>query len=662
MSDSEILWRPGADRVRGLALTRFRETVSARYGVAGDYDSLWRWSIDRPEEFWRLVFDFCDVKLGRPGRTGVEHPSEMRGAQFFADAELNFARNLLARDGDEIALYFRCEDFVQESWSWRRLKNEVSILSQALTASGVRKGDRVAAVTPNRPEAVAAFLATAALGAIWTSCSPDFGVEGLAQRFGQSQPKILFASDGFRTIGKERLCTDKLAELARRLPGLERTIILKTLESGADISEIPNALWWDDFRAGFVPRHIDFVSAPFNHPLAIVYSSGTTGAPKCIVHGAGGTLLQHKKEHQLHCDMRPGDVVFYQTTCAWMMWNWLVSALGSGASLVLYDGSPHFPHKAALFDLIDEFGITHFGVSAKYLDACRKYDLEPQRTHKLEKLRCILSTGSPLAPDSFDYVYDRIKRDVHLASISGGSDIISCFVLGDPSAPVRRGEIQARGLGMAVDVFDEGGAPLRGAAGELVCTRPFPSMPVAFWGEDGAQKYRAAYFEKHSGVWTHGDLAEIRPSGGVVIYGRSDAMLNPSGVRIGTAEIYAQVERIPEVTESLAVGLKRGGDEQIVLFVSLRDGATLDPALVKRLKDEIRRNLTVNHVPSMILAAPELPRTKSGKLVELAVRDILHGKPVKNTSSLANADALEFFKETARALARSSSDAPPDRG
>ncbi|MEQ1930960.1 MAG: acetoacetate--CoA ligase [Parvularculaceae bacterium] len=644
MTDNKIVWRPDPPRARASAIARFRDRAAERHGIAADADALQRWSVAEPEHFWRLALDFCGVELDRAPTIAIAHADEMRGGQFFPDAELNFARNLLGRDDDDIALHFRCEDFERADWSWRRLKEEVSVLAQALAAAGVAKGDRVGAVLPNRPEAIAAFLATASLGAIWTSCSPDFGLDGLAQRLGQTEPKILIASDGFRTIGKERVCTDKLADLAARLPGLAATVVVRTLKAEADISAVPGAVWWEDFRRPFSPRPIEFVSTPFNHPLTIVYSSGTTGAPKCIVHGAGGTLLQHKKEHQLHCDVRPGDRVFYQTTCAWMMWNWLVSALSSGASLVLYDGSPHFPHKAALFDLIDECGVTHFGVSAKYLDACRKYALSPRTTHSLESLRCVLSTGSPLAPDSFDYVYGDIKSDVHLASISGGSDIISCFVLGDPSAPVRRGEIQGPGLGMAVDVFDEEGKPVRGAAGELVCTRPFPSMPVGFWGEDGAGKYRAAYFEKNPGVWTHGDLAEITPSGGVVIHGRSDAMLNPNGVRIGTAEIYAQVERIPAVTESLAVGLKRGGDEQIVLFVTLKEGATLDAPLVKKIKDEIRLNLTVNHVPAAIIAAPELPRTKSGKLVELTVRDILHGRPVKNVTALANPEALDFFK------------------
>jgi acetoacetyl-CoA synthetase len=649
VSENAILWRPDPARTEGLAITRFAR-AAARYGVFADYAALHRWSVERPAEFWGLALDFLEVRLDRQPKAVLVDGHQMRGGQFFPDAELNFARNLLPREDDEPALFFRCEDQELTIWSWRRLAAEVSVLAQALAAAGIGAGDRVGALLPNRPEAVAAFLATASLGAIWTSCSPDFGLDGLVQRFGQTAPKLLFASDGFRTIGKERACTDKLAELARQIPRLAKIVVLPVLTERVDISAVPGAVGWEDFCGNFAARPLEFAPQPFNHPIAIVYSSGTTGVPKCIVHGAGGTLLQHKKEHQLHCDIRPGDRVFYQTTCAWMMWNWLVSALASGASLVLYDGSPHFPHKASLFDLIDECGITHFGASAKYLDACRKYKIEPLRTHRLTSLRCILSTGSPLAPDSFDYVYQSIKPDVHLASISGGSDILSCFVLGDPSAPVRRGEIQTPGLGMAVDVFDEAGRPLRGAAGELVCTRPFPSMPVAFWGEGGAEKYRAAYFEKNQGVWTHGDLAEIRPSGGIVIYGRSDAMLNPGGVRIGTAEIYAQVERIEEVIESLAVGLKRGGDEDIVLFVTLKEGAVLDAALTKKIKDEIRKNLTVNHVPAMIVAAPELPRTKSGKLVELAVRDVLNGKAVKNTSSLANPQSLDFFAEVSRRL------------
>jgi acetoacetyl-CoA synthetase len=497
---------------------------------------------------------------------------------------------------------------------------------------------------PNLPETMIAALATAALGGIWSSCSPDFGVQGVLDRFGQIEPRVLFAADGYHYAGKTYDNLPKIREIVERLPSIQHTIVCPSLQASPDISGIRGASLWTDAIGGRAVTEITFEQLPFSHPLYILYSSGTTGAPKCIVHGAGGTLLQHLKEHQLHCDIHPGDRVFYFTTCGWMMWNWLLSALASRATVLLYDGSPFHPDGRVLFDFADRTAMTLFGTSAKFIDAANKAGLEPARTHRLEALRTMTSTGSPLAPESFDYVYRAVKRDLHLASISGGTDIISCFVGGNPRGRVWRGEIQARALGMDVDVFDEQGRPVRGEKGELVCKRPFPSMPVGFWNDPDGRKYRAAYFEKYPNVWAHGDYAEITDHDGVIIYGRSDAVLNPGGVRIGTAEIYRQVEQLPEILESLVVGQRWAGDERVVLFVRLREGVALDEALRRRIAAHIRRNTTPRHVPAKIVEIADIPRTKSGKITELAVRDIIHGREIRNREALANPDALDLYR------------------
>jgi acetoacetyl-CoA synthetase len=503
----------------------------------------------------------------------------------------------------------------------------------------------VAAWLPNVPEAVAAMLAAASLGATFTSCSPDFGVRGVLDRFGQVEPRLLLAVDAYFYGGRRHDVLPKLADVVTDLPGVERTVVVPYGGGEGDLGGVRDAVWLDDFTAGHAPGPIEFAPLPFDHPLYVLYSSGTTGPPKCIVHGAGGTLIQHVKEHLLHADVHPGDGLFYFTTLGWMMWNWLVSGLASEATLHLYDGSPFHPEPTVLFDYLEQEGTAIFGTSAKFLDAAAKAGLEPARSHDLSRVRTILSTGSPLSPESFDWVYGHLKSDVQLASISGGTDIVSCFVGGDPTGPVHRGEIQAPGLGMAVDVFDDAGRPLPEGKGELVCTRPFPSMPVGFWNDPDGARYRAAYFERFPGVWCHGDFVERTAHGGFVVHGRSDAVLNPGGVRIGTAEIYRQVEGLDEIEEALVIGQDWEDDVRVVLFVKLRGDAELDDALVGRIRRRVRENASPRHVPARVLAVPDIPRTRSGKIVELAVREVVHGRPVKNREALANPEALEHFRD-----------------
>jgi acetoacetyl-CoA synthetase len=654
------IWSPTPERIARANLTRFLAHVRTRTPAGAenvwDVPSLYAWSVARPEAFWPEVWRFCGVVAEeRPGGepwdevvTGLDRmapPDPILGPRWFGGARLNFAENLLRHDGDGDALVFWNERGPQRRLSRRELRREVAAAAAAFAALGVRTGDRVAGYLPNLPETVIAMLATASIGAIWSSCSPDFGTNGVLDRFGQIRPRLLVCTDGYRYAGKDIDLRPRVRDVRERLPEVERVIVVPYLEPRPQLAGLPDAVRWDELldhhRGADAPV---YTRLPFDHPLYIMYSSGTTGLPKCMVHGAGGTLVQHLKELVLHTDIRVDDRVFYFTTCGWMMWNWLVSALAAGAAVVLYDGAPLSP-PAILWDMASAERVTAFGTSAKYLALAEKEGLAPGRTHDLTALRAVLSTGSPLAAHSFDYVYTSIKRDLHLASISGGTDIISCFALGNPAGPVWRGELQTRGLGMAVEVFDARGRPTRGKEGELVCTRPFPSMPVAFWDDPDGSRYRAAYFDAYSGVWRHGDWACLTEHDGLVILGRSDATLNPGGVRIGTAEIYRQVEQLPEVVESLVIGQDWDGDVRIVLFVRLREGLSLDDDLRDRIRRRIREHASPHHLPRKIVQVADIPRTISGKITELAVRDVVHGRPVQNVDALANPAALEHFRD-----------------
>jgi acetoacetyl-CoA synthetase len=651
------IWAPSAERIGRANMTAFLQWVRQRRPAGAeavsDFSALYRWSVERPESFWPEVWRFCGVVAEeQPGKDpwdsvvlGLDRmgpPDPELGPRWFGGARLNFAENLLRYRDEREALVFWNERGRGRALTYRELGAQVGMVAGALERQGIGPGDRVAGFLPNLPEAVIAMLATASLGAIWTSCSPDFGANGVLDRFGQIRPRILFCADGYLYAGKTIDSLARVRDVLQRLPEIERVIVVPYLDDRPDLSGITGGVHWSDWlrtevAAGPSRRF------PFDHPLYIMYSSGTTGLPKCMVHGAGGTLLQHLKELVLHTDLTRDDRIFYFTTCGWMMWNWLVSGLAAGATVVLFDGAPLSP-PAVLWDMAERERITVFGTSAKYLALAEKQGLRPGSTHDLAALRTILSTGSPLAPSGFDYVYREIKRDLHLASISGGTDIISCFALGNPIAPVWPGELQTRGLGMAVEVFDEDGRPVRGRDGELVCTRAFPSMPVSFWNDPEGAKYQAAYFEHYPGVWRHGDWARLTEHDGLVISGRSDATLNPGGVRIGTAEIYRQVEQLPEVIESLVVGQEWEGDVRIVLFVRLRPDLHLDDALRDRIRKRIREHASPHHVPRRIVQVADIPRTISGKITELAVREMIHGRPVTNREALANPAALELFR------------------
>jgi acetoacetyl-CoA synthetase len=640
------LWSPTPEQIAASQIAAFAKRFGHILGRdLREYEALHQASITDREEFWSLVWDQCGV-IGDKGAS-ILVEDQMPGARFFPQARLNFAENLLrVRDARDV-IVFKAEDKIERHVSGAELTDLVSRLQQAMQAAGVGVGDRIAAMMPNAPETIAIMLAASSIGAIFSSCSPDFGERGVLDRFGQIAPKLFFACDGYWYAGKRLPIVDKLVPIAEGLPGTRCIIVPFLGEEGETARRIAGAVTLPAFMAPFAAAEPYFTRLPFDHPLYILYSSGTTGVPKCIVHGAGGTLLQHLKEHRLHCDLKPGERFFYFTTCGWMMWNWLVSGLASEAVLVLFDGSPFHPVESILFDYAQAQQVSLFGTSAKYIDACKKVGLEPARTHQLDALRLMTSTGSPLAPESFSYVYSSIKPDVHLASISGGTDIVSCFVGGIPTKPVWRGEIQGPGLGMAVDVWDENGNPVRGEKGELVCTHAFPCMPVMFWNDADGAKYRKAYFERFAGVWCHGDFAEWTAHGGIIIHGRSDATLNPGGVRIGTAEIYAQVEQIPQVVEALAIGQDWDNDVRVVLFVRLKPGVMLDQALIAAIRTKIRIGASPRHVPAKIIAVADIPRTKSGKITELAVRDMVHGREVKNREALANPEALELYRALA---------------
>ncbi len=640
---SDPLWTPSPDRIRTANITHFLDHVRAE--VAPDVASqqaLYQWSVDYPDKFWPQVWAFCGIKASKHWDRVLEHGDRMPGAKWFTGSRLNFAENLLRYRDDRVALVFRGEKGERASLTYKELYVQVAGCADALRRSGVKTGDRVAGFMPNRHETVIAMLATTSLGALWSSCSPDFGINGVLDRFGQIEPKVLITTDGYHYANKTIDSLERIRGVLEKLPSVQQVVVVPYVSAAPEISAIPKAVLWKDYLTD--AQELQFEQLPFDHPLFILYSSGTTGVPKCIVHGAGGTLIQHLKELALHTDLKREDVLFYFTTCGWMMWNWLVSGLAVGATLLLYDGSAFHPSSDILWKVAEEEGISIFGTSAKYLAAAEKFGVKPKTKYKLPRLRTLTSTGSPLLPENAEYVYREISRDICVSSISGGTDIVSCFALGNPTLPVYAGELQCRGLGMAVQIWDEDGKPLRGTPGELVCVKPFPSMPVFFWNDLEGKKYHEAYFEQYPDVWRHGDWAMLTEHGGLIIYGRSDATLNPGGVRIGTAEIYRQVEKLPEIIESLVVGQDWEDDVRVILFVRLREGAALDDALRDRIKKTIRSETTPRHVPAKIIAVADIPRTISGKITELAVRNVIHGRPVKNTDALANPQALEHYR------------------
>ena len=638
------MWKPSVEQIERSQMFEFKEFINTRHGLnLGSYQDLHEWSVDNIHEFWAFAWEFFDIIHTQPYTQVVDDVSEMPGAKWFTGARLNFAENLLRRRDDKTALIFKGESQPVRKLTYAELYSEVAKTAAALRTAGVEKGDRVAGFVPNMPESIIAMLATTSIGAIWSSSSPDFGIKGVLDRFSQIEPKVLFAANGYFYNGKFHDSLEKLKGILHDLPSVEKVVVIPYSDEDPDICIISNSILFSDFIDND-EEEIEFEQLPFDHPLYIMYSSGTTGLPKSIVHGAGGTLLQHLKELQLHCDLCEQDTIFYFTTCGWMMWNWLVSSLVTGASLVLYDGAPFFPDANAMWKMAEELGITVFGTSAKFIAGSEAAGNKPISTNDLSNVRLILSTGSPLMEENFDYIYRDVKKDVQLASISGGTDIVSCFAGGSPMLPVYRGELQCSGLAMDVDAFDHKGKSSRNAKGELVCKKAFPSMPIYFWNDPDGQKYHNAYFDKFENIWYHGDYIEINDHGGIKIFGRSDATLNPGGVRIGTAEIYRVVEQMAEVADSLVVGVQSNGDEQVALFLKMDEGAILNDNLINQIKSSIRANCSPRHVPSIIKSVEDIPYTISGKKVELAVKKIIHGEEVTNKDALANPEALDCFK------------------
>jgi acetoacetyl-CoA synthetase len=637
------IWTPSAERVRKSALTRFSHYVQERYKApVHDYASLHKWSVEFPENFWSAVWDFCEIRCSRKSQHILEDGMRLPGAEWFVGAQFNYAENLLSIDNDTVAIVFRNERGERREITRHELRCEVARVADGLKQAGVKAGDRVAGFLPNIPEAVIAMLATVSLGAIWSSCSSDFGASAVVDRFGQIKPRVLFAADGYQYAGKTVDCPPTIASVCKEISSIERVVLIPYLNTAATADAVPHGALFNSFGKAGTP--LSFAQLPFEQPAFILYSSGTTGAPKCIVHSAGGALIQQMKENILHLDMGAEDRYFYFTTSGWVMWNALVSGLATGATIVLFDGAPLQPDPNVLWQLAAEERVTIFGASPRFLASCEQRGLRPRETFDVSALRTVISTGAPLSPASYRYVYRDVHPDVQLASIAGGADIMACFGGACPLLPVYEGEIQALSLGMKVEVFDDAGKPLIGQQGELVCTQAFPSVPVGFWGDPQAKRFMATYFARYPGVWWHGDLATITSRGSLIVHGRSDAVLTPSGVRIGTAELYRQLEKLDEVVESVAIGQQFQGDVRIVLFVRLRDGLTLDEALQEKICRAIRDNTSPRHVPARIVQAPDLPQTIKGELVELAVRDVVHGRTPKNLGSLANPESLEFFR------------------